>query len=337
LESKNILRDCLACRRVRALTSVLCLTAGLQTAGSQTTEPEIILRFGGDCVLAERYEDGVNGDTLRAFHGFDLLKTADIAMVNLECPVTTRGTRIEKPFNFRMSPGFLKPFIDGGVDLVTIANNHIYDYDSTGLFDTIHNLDSAGIRHVGAGRTQADAHRPVIYELNGKRLAFLGYYGGGEAPAATASTPGVAHRALPIILDDVRKLREEENADYVIVNLHWGVEKADVPDSDQVSFARGLIESGVDVVVGHHPHVWQAVERYQNGIIAYSIGNLIFGGNSRHTYETALLEIRIQDTELSYTIRPVSVKDWNASELLGPDADRMIGMVQLLPVTKTND
>ena len=337
LESRNVLRNGPARRRFRTLTIVICLITALQTSESQTGRTEIILRFGGDCVLAERYEDGINGDTLRAFRGFDLLKTADVAMVNLECPVTTRGTRIERPFNFRMSPGFLKSFTDSGVDLVTIANNHIYDYDSTGLFDTIHNLDSAGIRHVGAGRTRADAHRPVVYEFNGKRIAFLGYYGGGEAPAATASTPGVAHRSLPTILDDVRKVREAENANYVIVNLHWGVEKAEVPDSDQVTFARSLVASGVDVVVGHHPHVWQAVERYKNGIIAYSIGNLIFGGNSRHTYETALLEIRIQDTELSYAIRPVSVKNWNARELRGPDADRIIGMVQLLPVTKTND
>jgi poly-gamma-glutamate synthesis protein (capsule biosynthesis protein) len=304
---------------------------------SGSTAGEIVLRFGGDCVLAEHYEFTVQQDTLRAFRDFDLLRTADIAMVNLECPVTTRGTPVEKPFNFRMHPGFLRTLLDGGIDLVNIANNHIYDYDSTGLFDTIHSLDSAGIRHVGAGKTLEDAHRPVIYELNGKRLAFLGYYGGGEAPAATARTPGVARRSLALIQEDVRTAREVERADYVFVNLHWGVEKAEVPEADQVTFARRLIESGVNVVIGHHPHVWQAVEEYKDGIIAYSVGNFIFGGNSRHTYETALLEIRISEKGMTHAIQPVEVRSWNAIELKGSAAHRIRRSVESLPLSTTKD
>ncbi len=295
-----------------------------------------MLRFGGDVILAEHYEHVVQTDTLRAFRNFDLLKSADVAMVNLECPVTTRGKKIEKPFNFRMKPGFLTTLVDGGIDIVNIANNHIYDYDSTGLFDTIHNLDSAGIRHVGAGRTMTDAHQPVLYDIGGKRLAFLAYYGGGEAPAAAPDRPGVAHRSLPTIKKDIARVREVDKADFVFVNLHWGAEKAETPDPDQVVFAHRLIESGVDVIIGHHPHVLQAIEEYEGGIIAYSLGNLIFGGNSRHTYETALLEIRIQNNEMTHSIRPVSVETWNAKEMRGAEARRVVRMVEALPLSKND-
>jgi poly-gamma-glutamate synthesis protein (capsule biosynthesis protein) len=328
---------CAAVRILREAFFIPILALVSQSLAPQNSRGEIILRFGGDCVLGEHYERAVRDDTLRAFRDFDLLKTADIAMVNLESPVTTRGTRVEKPFNFRMQPGFLNTLTTGGIDLVTIANNHIYDYDSTGLFDTIHFLDSAGIRFVGAGKTIDDAHRAVFYEIDGKRLAFLGYYGGGEAPAATSQTPGVANRSLTTIQADVRRVREIERADYVFVNLHWGVEKADVPDPDQVTFARSLIESGVDVIVGHHPHVWQTVERYKGGIIAYSVGNFIFGGNSRDSYDTALLEIRIRDNEVSHSILPVRVRAWQATVTGGAEALKAVEMIESLPLIKTND
>ncbi len=307
-----------------------------QVVFAQPDSNDIVIRFGGDCVFSEYYESGVQTDTLRAFRGFDLFKTADVAMVNLECPVTTRGTKMEKPFNFRMKPGFLNPLVDAGIDLVTIANNHIYDYDSTGLFDTMDNLDSAGIRHVGAGRTSTDAHCPVIYEIHGKRLAFLAYYGGGEAPAAGIGTPGVAHRSLTVIREDVVRTKEVEKADFIFVNLHWWVEKEQTPEPDQIAFAHRLIEDGVDVIIGHHPHVLQPVEEYMNGVIAYSLGNLIFGGNSRHTYETALLEIRIQGNEMSHSILPVSVEGWNAKEMRGANARRVVQMIEALPLS-TND
>jgi poly-gamma-glutamate synthesis protein (capsule biosynthesis protein) len=309
------------------------LTALLSPAQSQ--ENEIILRFGGDCLLADHYERAVGEDVDRAFRELDVLASADVAMVNLECPVTTRGTRVPKPFNFRMRPEFLRAFTNSGVDIVNLANNHIYDYDSTGLFDTIRHLDSAGIRHTGAGIDKAEAHAPVVLPVKGKRIAFLGYYGGGEAPAATRTRAGVAQRALPSIISDIRTAREDSCADLVVVNLHWGVEKAVIPEPDQVSFARKVIAAGADVVVGHHPHVLQPVERFRSGIIAYSIGNLVFGGNSRKTYDTALLEIRIAGGKMEYSLVPIRVDDWSARLLEGPDGEELIRSLSRLGLPPT--
>jgi poly-gamma-glutamate synthesis protein (capsule biosynthesis protein) len=316
---------------IALLLSVPAALSSLQLL-SQTREEEIVLRFGGDCLLVEHYERGSGLDVHRAFRNFDLLRTADLSMVNLECPITERGTRQAKPFTFRMHPRYVEALVSAGIDLVNVANNHIYDFGTVGLDDTMYFLDSAGVGHVGAGRHAEEAHRGVILEVKGKRLGFLGYYGGGEAPAASPGQAGVARRTLSVMVTDIRRLKETDRCDYVFVNLHWGVEKAVVPDPDQVKQARQLIDSGADVIVGHHPHVLQGVERYGSGIIAYSLGNLVFGGNSRHTYSTALLEITIGNQGLQHRIVPVQVVEWNLQQLDGPEAMEFVKSVEQLPI-----
>ncbi len=284
----------------------------------------VVLRFGGDVLLAGHYEDAASDTADLAFENFDILHSADIAMVNLESPVTTRGTKIEKPFNFRTHPRFLNVLTSAGIDIVSLANNHIYDYDSLGLFDTIRDLDSVGILHVGAGRDRSEAHRPVVLKRKGRKIGFLSYYGGSEAPVASQRTPGVAEREIGGIIRDVRSLRARDSADFVIVNLHWGTEKAEQPEGNQVAFAHKLIDAGVDAVIGHHPHVLQGVELYKSGVIVYSLGNLIFGGNSRSSYDTGVFEIRLGTASIEYELIPVRVTNWNASLLQGAEADSLI-------------
>ncbi len=271
-------------------------------------------------MLAEHYERSVGDSLDLAFQGFQLLRSADLAMVNLESPVTMRGEKVKKPFNFRMHPKFLKVLRESGIGLVNIANNHIYDYDSVGLYDTIVNLDSAGILHVGAGRNNEEAHTPIVVKVKGRNIGFLGYYGGSEAPPARGLKPGVAERTLSLITRDVTQLRSN-GAEFIIVNLHWGTEKAIAPEKSQVDFAHTLIDAGVDVVVGHHPHVLQGIEKYGNGVIAYSLGNFIFGGKNVPSYDTALLEVRLHDEGVEYILLPVRVTDWNAKALVGNTAD----------------
>jgi poly-gamma-glutamate synthesis protein (capsule biosynthesis protein) len=292
----------------------------------------IILRFGGDCLLAEHYERAVGDEIDWAFTEFDLFQMADVAMVNLECPITTRGKKFDKPFNFRMDPKFVSAIKNAGIDIVNIANNHIFDYDNVGVFDTILYLDSLGIHHVGGGRNNDEAHRPVLVHVSGRRIGFLGYYEGGEAPAATATSPGVARRDIGLITRDVQALRSQDSVDYVVVNLHWGTEKADTPDTWQVEFAHKIIDAGADAVVGHHPHVLQGIERYKSGVIAYSLGNLIFGGNSRSSYDTGILEIVLRESRVDYRFIPVRVTDWKAHELKAESADSLRNYVDYLSI-----
>jgi poly-gamma-glutamate capsule biosynthesis protein CapA/YwtB (metallophosphatase superfamily) len=291
----------------------------------------LILRFSGDCLLADHYEDAVGekkGDS--AFVGFDLLNTADISCVNLECPVTIRGEKIKKPYNFRMNPSFLSALSEAGIDIVNIANNHIFDYGRQGLFDTISYLDSVGLWHVGAGRTELEAEKPVIVQAGTRRIGFQGYYGGGEAPVASGKDPGVVPRSLPVILADIDSLRKRDSVDYVVVVLHWGTEKATEPDGGQIRFAHALIDGGADAVIGHHPHVLQGIEKYKSGVIVYSLGNFVFGGNSRDTYDTGLFEIALGERSVSYRFIPVRLKGWKLMALAGHEADAVMSYVSKL-------
>jgi len=296
-------------------------------AADTTSARPFVLCFGGDCLLANHYEDAVGERSDSAFSGFALLNSADLSVVNLECPVTTRGEKIEKPYNFRMNPAFLNALNRGGVDLVNIANNHIFDYGKQGLFDTISYLDSLGIWHIGAGRTEREARMPVIVQAGERRIGIQGYYGGGEAPVASGPNPGVAPRSLPVILADIDSLRKRDSVDYVIVVLHWGTEKETVPDNGQIGFAHALIEGGADAVIGHHPHVLQGIERYKTGVIVYSLGNLVFGGNSRDTYDTGLFEIALGMHSAEYRFIPVRLTGWRLVQLSGHDADAVRSQV----------
>jgi poly-gamma-glutamate synthesis protein (capsule biosynthesis protein) len=230
-----------------------------------------------------------------------------------------------------MHPRFLSAFTSAGIDLLNLANNHIFDYGKVGLFDTISYLDSIGMQHVGAGRSASQAHKPVIFTTSTQRIAILGYYGGGEAPKATKWRPGVADRRVDDIRRDVEQIRRENSAEYIVVNLHWGEEKADTPDRDQREFAHAVIDAGADVIIGHHPHVLQGIERYKSGVIVYSLGNFLFGGNSRDTYDTALFEVRLMEkNNASYRLIPIRIERWQARELKGAESEKVLRHVERL-------
>jgi poly-gamma-glutamate synthesis protein (capsule biosynthesis protein) len=229
-----------------------------------------------------------------------------------------------------MHPRYLRALKGAGIGIVNIANNHVFDYGPEGLFDTISYLDSAGIHHVGAGRNREEAHRPVVLVIRGVRIGFLGYYGGGEAPGAGRRNPGVARRKEEEVVSDIRDLRDRRGVGYVVVNLHWGTENATVPSREQRALAHTLIDAGADAVVGHHPHVLQGIERYGRGVIAYSLGNFVFGGNRRDTYDTGMLEIRLSAGGAEYTFVPVRIDHWRAGILSGRDSLRSIASMRKL-------
>jgi len=314
--------NALACISFALLITILSpIQAGGQISGSDSTA---CLRFAGDCLLAGYYESSVGNDAAYAFDEFDLLRNADVAMVNLECPITSRGKKVPKPYNFRMQPEFIAGLQRGGIDIVNLANNHVYDYGSVGLFDTISYLDSVGICHVGAGRNSREAHQPAVITVSRRRIGFLGYYGGGEAPEATEKKPGVARPEIRLITSDIESLRHRDSVQFIVVNLHWGTEKARIPDQWQVQLGHHIIDAGADVVIGHHPHVLQGIERYKTGVIVYSLGNFIFGGNSRSSYDTGVFEIRLTGNSTSYKFIPVRITNWKAQELQGEDAKSIL-------------
>jgi len=308
---------------------VFLLLSPLGAMAAAGDSSEVVLRFAGDVLLGGHYERDAGADVNRAFQGFTLFQTADVSVVNLENPVTTRGAKVPKQFNFRMNPRYLVAIKNAGISAVSLANNHVFDYGKEGIEDTFHWLDSAGIRYIGAGRSLEAARKPYTFRKGSHTVAVFACYGGGEARQAGKHSSGVAPRDLSAIEHNAHVARES-GATYIVVILHWGTEKADTPDVSQRWFARALINAGVDAVIGHHPHVLQGIERYGKGVIVYSLGNFVFGGNSRSTYETGVFEIGLSAQKPAYRFIPVGVRNWRLSTLAGKDSVRVAERVRRL-------
>jgi poly-gamma-glutamate synthesis protein (capsule biosynthesis protein) len=206
-----------------------------------------------------------------------LLRTADLAVANLECVLSTGGQPRDKQYLIRAHPRWSQMLVAGGLDLVSMANNHALDYEQIGLDETLEGLGVLEVAAVGAGTSQDSSrvHQAALFNLNGVRVAVLGYAaarwnGSVDVPA----TDRIAWAEPVAVQADVRLAQGQ--ADIVIVLLHAGTEYADEPSADQVAFARAAVDAGADLVVGHHPHVTQIVERYRGGLIVYSLGDAVF-------------------------------------------------------------
>lgn len=270
---------------------------------------DIVLNFAGDTTLAWSFEESVGDDFAYPFAKSPWFGKADITMVNLENPVTDRGDKSPKQFNFRMPPKYVQVLLDGGVDIVNLANNHVWDYGLQGIKDTFAYLDDAGIKHVGAGETTEEAKKPVIIELKGRRIGFLGYFW----------DDGNLEEEVSVL---------KQKVDVVVVNFHWGIEGSNYPEHYQVYMAHRAVDAGADLVIGHHPHVLQGMEKYNNGIIAYSLGNFIFGGNSRRQHDTVVLQLIIRDNQIIPAVIPVRVTDWQPYLLEGEDGRAVVDAIR---------
>ncbi len=302
------------------------IVGGSEGRGHKPASPDstVVMLFAGDLVLSNHVERYVGERYSYVFEQWQSIGEHDVFMVNLEHPITTAKVKVEKQFNFKLHPKYVETLRLGGINIVNAANNHIADYGAMGLLETVRHLDSAGIHYVGIGRNLQEARKPVVLELKGLCIGFLGYHGGGRF-AATRTAPGIAPRSLPIVLSDVKQLRP--SVDYLVVNFHWGTELAAYPSRDQISFARAVVEAGADLIVGHHPHVLQGIERYRGGYIAYSLGNFVFGGKNVDTYSTAVLRATVSPGNVKVELVPVTVERWQPRKATGQARDAVLSLV----------
>ena len=221
------------------------------------------------------------------------LSSADVAIVNLEMAITERGEPYDKEFVFRAPGSAALTLAGAGIDVVSLANNHILDFGSEGLEDTISVLDEVGILRPGAGANNAEAYAPRVLVLDNEiRVAFVSASAiipGGFS--AGAERPGIADAkwAIPRVLAAVRAAASGN--DVVVVSIHWGVERATCPSQDQRDLAQQLIEAGANLILGHHPHVLQPIETFDRTVIAYSLGNFAWHPRYGITGDTGVLEI----------------------------------------------
>lgn len=290
-------------------------------------DPSVSLLFSGDVTLADHFEAVIGKDYQKVFAQMEEYRQADLAMVNLENPLTRSTLAMpNKQFNFKAEPEAVKVLTSGGVDVVTIANNHSMDYQAEGLKETMEVLDKAGIQHIGAGNHLTEARRPDIFDVKGQRIAYLAYY--GEEYGAEADKPGVSSIQEARIAEDIRAIRDQ--VDWIVVNFHWGQELAEHPADWQVQLGRFTIDQGADLIVGHHPHVLQGAEVYRNRPIVYSLGNFIFGGNSRTDYDTAVLKVALKDKKMKVEFLPVEVKGYQPQVVSGDRGKQILQQLEQL-------
>lgn len=279
---------------------------------AKESEPEAVtaeaisLIFGGDVNL-QNFQEGYRskGITYMMSQEYvDIMNNADFAMVNQEFPFSTRGEAMEdKQYTFREDPSFVTVIPDLGVDVVSLANNHILDFGRDALEDTLTTLETAGIPYSGAGRNYDEAKALKTFDVKGRTIGVLS--ASRVIPVsdwgATAEKSGVFTTYDPTaLLAEITEAKKK--CDLVVVYVHWGIERNTMPEDYQKNMARKYIDSGADMVIGAHPHIWQGIEFYKGKPIAYSLGNLIFSNTS----ETGLLQIDIDENDnMELTVLPL--------------------------------
>ena len=239
----------------------------------------------------------------------DALDDVDVLVVNLETPGGPGGTPADKSITFRADEVLLERLARDGVDVVNLANNHALDHGPEVLGQTVAAAERHGIAVVGAGPDEAAAWSPAVLEVAGRRVAVSGMSDvvpdGWEAGDGWGIASALDHdRAV----DAVRTAAEQ--AQHVVVSVHWGNEFRECPSVVQTELARRLAAAGADVVAGHHPHVVQGVEERNGAVIAYSLGNLAFYAATSQTRDAALLRAELPAGGLpDHDLVPVRLDD----------------------------
>lgn len=244
----------------------------------ETTTPEptaesvsITVSMVGDCTLGT----DVNFDQSTSFDAFyqmkndpgyffqnvkDIFTADDLTVANMEGTLTTSNDRQQKTFAFKGDPSYTEILTRGSVEATNLANNHSHDYGDQSYEDTIQYLEAAGITTFGYDRT-------AVMDVKGIKVGLIGIY---------ELKDGLGRQQQ--VIDTIQEVKDQ-GAQVIIVSFHWGTEKSNIPDDIQKTLAHLAVDQGADLVVGHHPHVLQGIEKYQGKNIVYSLGNFCFGGN----------------------------------------------------------
>jgi len=239
-----------------------------------------ILRAVGDVALiAGAAQALVEGSSAAWRDTASVLSRADITFANFEMALPRGDSERVAPDvspDLVGVPAALGPFLDAGVDVVALATNHIMDWGVEGLADTLAQFHERGVETVGAGMTRDEAARPVIIERAGLKVG-LAAFTPEQRWTAGPDSPGAA----PLGFELVKKaLDGMGDADVRIISLHWGLEMSSYPTPEDRELARRIAAAGADLILGHHPHVIQGVERFGRAHVVYSMGNFIFDINA---------------------------------------------------------
>lgn len=245
-----------------------------------------------------------------------------MTIVNLEGTLTNETKRSEKQFAFKGSPLYVNILKEGSIEAVNLSNNHTYDYLEKGFKDTVESLKNGKILYFGMNRRD-------LIKVKGINIGLLGYKGWTYNNFVKKT-----------IKNDIKYLKSKD-AQLIIVSFHWGDEGKYYPNNIQKSLGKYTIDSGADLILGHHPHVVQGIENYKGKKIIYSLGNFCFGGNKNPLDKDSFIyqqrfkfsKGKLVDSK-EYSIIPVSVSsvsyrnNYQPTPLKGSDAQRVLSRIK---------
>lgn len=298
----------------------------------------VTFAFAGDILLDDEYammfHYRTRGSDINDTFSADLLermRSADVFMLNNEFPFSTRGTPTEgKTFTFRANPANVELYELLGVDIVSLANNHAYDFGEEALLDTFTTLENAGIPYVGAGRNIEEARKPVYFIANGMKIAVVSATqiernAVPDTREATATNAGVLRCMDPTALLEVIA-EAKANSDFVILYIHWGTESQAETDWLQDKQAPVYAQAGVDLIIGDHPHCLQKLDSESGVPVVYSLGNYWF--NSK-TQNTCLVEVGIRKEGMEYLrFIPCVQENCRTRQLEGAEKDEVLNYMR---------
>lgn len=297
----------------------------LKAAVAPKLPAPVSMTWAGDIIIARQVHRRILelGDWAAPFRAiYPSLTWADITISNLETSLSDSFESIIDPttFTFKTDTPAIEGLTLAGIDVLSRANNHSFNYGDIGMNDTTAVLDAAGIKHFGMGNNLDEARRAVVVEQNGVSFAFLGYNGiSDDWDAAGPENAGTAPLVDWMVVEDIK--REVAAGHVVIPFFHWGIEYQYDPSEEQRYFAQIAIDTGAAVVMGSHPHWVQAVETYKGRPILYSLGNFVFDQEwSLETKQGMMAHIWMQgDKPLKIDIVPVLIEDYHRPRVMNID------------------
>lgn len=321
-----------------------------QTVAATTTEATVTttvapepkgtakIAFAGDTTQSDVFAEATSWRNMKyPFEDVnDIFMGADISFVNLETCVSDRGESEKKEgYGFQTPPEYLQVYTEAGIDIVSVANNHVRDYGMEALDDTFRNLTNNGLAYIGAGRNVAEAEKMVIYEVDGLKIGFTAlnminmdytWYVRDDRAGINCIDFAECEEYLSLISE------YDKQCDVLFVSVHWGVEYTNAITEEQEAFGHMLCDNGADIILGHHSHTLQPVEYYNGSMIFYSLGNFLFYKMDDEAGKTAVFEIEIDKNGfVSGKLSPVFISNCK-SNLLSVE-DEMYG--EIIELCKT--
>ena len=293
---------------------------------------ENTISFVGDVSLADnwyimpKYDErnkGIHGilseDTVK------VMTDTDIMVINSEFTISDRGEKMpNKYYTFRASPKRIPIYNEMGADLLTLANNHVYDFGKDAFYDMLNSLNEYKIPYIGAGKNINEAKKPYYFILNGYKIAFINATRAEKyilTPEATENDGGVFRcydpEPLKNLINDIKK-----NSDYVVVLIHWGKEDSHELEQVQIDTSKIYIDAGADVIVGTHAHVLQGIDYYNHKPIIYNLGDFIFNDETK---DTGIFQIKLNDDgNMEYYFIPAKEENEYTKLLYDDEKQRVI-------------